>query len=283
MSDTAHPGSGTAAPAARIIGSIVVGIDGSRTSVHAARQAAVLAPDARIRLLAVTWEQGRGASAVAVLSRWHAEDVLTHADRDLRELGVRPAIQIVDDPDATGRLLHEAVGHDLLALGGHARSRTGGIMVGSTATAALHRTDVPLLVARPLDDAHRLLDRILLAVDGSESSSGAARLAAALAGRSGSSEVQLIAPETLDPERRRAIAGAAAEIRLATGVEPVVLDESGSAHRAIVRAASEQRTTLIVMGSRGLHGASALRSVSERVGHEAPCSVLVVRGRLAKP
>jgi nucleotide-binding universal stress UspA family protein len=156
-------------------------------------------------------------------------------------------------------------------------------MVGSTATAALHRTDVPLLVARPLDDAHRLLDRILLAVDGSESSSGAARLAAALAGRSGSSEVQLIAPETLDPERRRAIAGAAAEIRLATGVEPVVLDESGSAHRAIVRAASEQRTTLIVMGSRGLHGASALRSVSERVGHEAPCSVLVVRGRLAKP
>jgi nucleotide-binding universal stress UspA family protein len=35
---------------------------------------------------------------------------------------------------------------------------------------------------------------------------------------------------------------------------------------------------LIVMGSRGLHGLSALGSVSERVAHRAACSVLVVRG-----
>jgi nucleotide-binding universal stress UspA family protein len=34
---------------------------------------------------------------------------------------------------------------------------------------------------------------------------------------------------------------------------------------------------LLVVGSRGLHGIRALGSVSERVAHEAPCSVLVVR------
>lgn len=35
--------------------------------------------------------------------------------------------------------------------------------------------------------------------------------------------------------------------------------------------------SLIVLGSRGLHGIRALGSVSERVAHRAPCSVLVVR------
>jgi nucleotide-binding universal stress UspA family protein len=34
---------------------------------------------------------------------------------------------------------------------------------------------------------------------------------------------------------------------------------------------------LLVVGSRGLHGIKALGSVSERVAHEAKCSVLVVR------
>lgn len=35
---------------------------------------------------------------------------------------------------------------------------------------------------------------------------------------------------------------------------------------------------LVVMGSRGLHGARSLGSVSERVAHRAHSSVLVVRG-----
>ena len=34
---------------------------------------------------------------------------------------------------------------------------------------------------------------------------------------------------------------------------------------------------LVVVGSRGLHGLKALGSVSERVAHQAKCSVLVVR------
>jgi nucleotide-binding universal stress UspA family protein len=36
---------------------------------------------------------------------------------------------------------------------------------------------------------------------------------------------------------------------------------------------------LLVVGSRGLHGLRALGSVSERVAHQALCSVLVVRPR----
>lgn len=42
-------------------------------------------------------------------------------------------------------------------------------------------------------------------------------------------------------------------------------------------AACRQVAHLAVVGSRGLHGVKALGSVSERVAHDAACSVLVVR------
>lgn len=38
---------------------------------------------------------------------------------------------------------------------------------------------------------------------------------------------------------------------------------------------------LVVVGSRGLHGLTALGSVSERVAHRADCSVLVARAPTA--
>ena len=44
---------------------------------------------------------------------------------------------------------------------------------------------------------------------------------------------------------------------------------------ALVEAARD--ADLLVVGSRGLHGLKALGSVSERVAHDAACSVLVVR------
>jgi nucleotide-binding universal stress UspA family protein len=40
-----------------------------------------------------------------------------------------------------------------------------------------------------------------------------------------------------------------------------------------------ENADLLVVGSRGLRGIRALGSVSERVAHQAPASVLVVRGR----
>ena len=47
--------------------------------------------------------------------------------------------------------------------------------------------------------------------------------------------------------------------------------------RALVDAGAN--ADIVVVGSRGLHGLKALGSVSERVAHQAPCSVLVVRTR----
>ena len=45
----------------------------------------------------------------------------------------------------------------------------------------------------------------------------------------------------------------------------------------IVETAAREDASLVVIGSRRVGGVRALGSVSERVVHEAPCSVLVVR------
>ena len=47
--------------------------------------------------------------------------------------------------------------------------------------------------------------------------------------------------------------------------------------RPLVRSLTSLSTSLVIVGSRGLHGVSALGSVSAQVAHRAHCSVLVVR------
>ena len=69
----------------------------------------------------------------------------------------------------------------------------------------------------------------------------------------------------------------AAELMRATGSEPVILTELGNPQERIVEEARMEPASLVVVGSRGLHGVRALGSVSERVVHEVPCSVLVAR------
>jgi nucleotide-binding universal stress UspA family protein len=60
----------------------------------------------------------------------------------------------------------------------------------------------------------------------------------------------------------------------ALGGADVPLREDG---RAPVEALTSLGPDLLVVGNRGLQGLRSLGSVSERVAHEAACSVLVVR------
>ena len=53
----------------------------------------------------------------------------------------------------------------------------------------------------------------------------------------------------------------------------------GPTARTIVDIADGDGAGLIVVGSRLRLGLPALTSVSERVAHDAPCSVLIMRGR----
>jgi nucleotide-binding universal stress UspA family protein len=64
------------------------------------------------------------------------------------------------------------------------------------------------------------------------------------------------------------------------GVEPVeTVARVGDAADAILDVAEEQRSDLIVVGNKGMTGATRflLGSVPNKVSHHAPCSVLIVR------
>lgn len=257
--------------------SIVCGVDGSRPGFEAARQAAILTDDAAaLMYVAVSWEQGTGGSAVATLTHAHAHHCLERVRDQARDLGVEPALLDEHADDAARRLMELAAGQDLLVVGTIGHSRTAGIVVGSAATAAVHRSPVPVLVARHPPDDIEFPKRILVASDGTPMSDAAVELTGRLAARHGAS-VAIAAAHDGEVPFRHGLAEHAARIQAATGTEPTVLAEPGPPHRGVAAAARDFGASLVVTGSRGLSGASALRSVSERIVHTAPCSVLVIR------
>jgi nucleotide-binding universal stress UspA family protein len=272
-----QPGS-TLSPSGPTFASILCGVNGSRPSKEAARQAALLAdPGTEVVYVAISWEQGSGTSAVATLNHAHAREYLSVARHTAGELGVDAMIVNEHDQDAGRRLLELAAEHDLLAIGIPGHSRAGGITIGSVATEALHRSPVPVLVARRPPEGVEFLERIVLASDGTPTSDAAAKLTARLAARHGS-RVTIVAVRDHEVPYAPGIAEHARRIAAATGAEPEVMDrETGRPHHGVTAAARDLGATLVVTGSRGLTGIHAIRSVSERIAHAASCSVLVVR------
>ena len=263
--------------------SILCGVDGSRVAAEAARQAATLATaGGSLTLLGVGWHTGEGLAARATIAPQRLAAALETARLEAEDLGIGATVEHVESPEETATLLARAADHDLLVLGASAGTRAAGLLAGSTASAAVHDSPVPVLLARrpPTDVAFP--SSILAAIDGTPSSAEVVPVAAAFA-RVYDARVTLVAPTMPDAAGRELIAEAIATIAEATGTEPVILDEHSSAHKAITGAAASADAALVVIGSRGLHGVHALTSVSERVAHEAPCSVLVLRRPTASP
>jgi nucleotide-binding universal stress UspA family protein len=69
--------------------------------------------------------------------------------------------------------------------------------------------------------------------------------------------------------------------RDATWADRVQSWDPGNPVHALLKRSRE--ADLVVVGSRGVHGVSALGSVSERVAHQAYCTVLVFREQSASP
>ena len=131
----------------------------------------------------------------------------------------------------------------LVAVGWGGHGRPAGIAFGSIPTVLVHESPASVLVARTCPEPEAFPRRIVVGVDGSDTSTPALLAAEAIARR-------------LD-----------AEIDIVAAPESPV--------DALVEAAAD--AGLLVVGSRHLHGLKALGSVSERVAHRAPCSVLVAR------
>jgi nucleotide-binding universal stress UspA family protein len=251
----------------RVFDRIVCAIDSSPQSLEAARQAERLQdPLGTLRLAAVT-DTRRAAYA-----GWSLPPILTELDaessaalrRATAEIGHTTSRHTVGNP--IDRLLEQVddVSATLVAVGAHGRSRALGIALGSVATGLLHKAPCSVLVARPPRAEWPFPSSILVGADGSPGSLAAAEVAKGLAGRF-DAELVVVA----------ATGGGDVDLDALHALTPFVIVDTGRPVEALVELAEE--SDLLVVGSRGLHGLKALGSVSERVGHRAPCSVLVVR------
>jgi nucleotide-binding universal stress UspA family protein len=189
--------------------------------------------------------------------------------------GISAETEMQEGRYASKVLLGEAENHDLLVIGTHGRSRVAGILLGSTAGEMTHGTHHPLLIAREQPSMNGKPQKVLVASDGSDGSWPPARVAGDL-GAAGATVELIHVDDGKHPGADEVVAEQAAEIAAAVGGEPELLKEEGHPTEKIVEAARERGASLIVCGRRGLTGIKSLGSVSERVVHQAGCSVMLI-------
>jgi nucleotide-binding universal stress UspA family protein len=247
---------------------ILCGVDATPESLEALRQAEKLRePDGSLSVLTVL------EVATSAQAGWAATFAATQLEEEAKAALDAAKAEVADATFRTveGRadqvLVAEAEGAEatLVAVGTHERSRAVGIALGSVATTLLHSAPCSVLVARscPPDEFPR---SIVVGLDGSAESAVAAALAFDLGRRFG--------VETRPVAVR---GGKDFDLAAVHGIAAGALVEDGDPVDVLVSAAGS--ADLLVVGSRGLRGVRALGSVSERVAHRAPCSVLVVRRR----
>lgn len=249
MSSTTQPSVAARDARASIFGRVLVGIDGTPESLEAARQAGALATGPVTLLSAYDVTKTVVGASMAPAPPVHLDEApFREAARSALERArplvapIEPVVKIARARAWEALLDEIGAGHEtLVAVGAHRRSRATGILIGSTATELLHKAPCSVLIARrPLK---KFPTAIAVGVDGSPEAAAAEAVARDMA-------------ERFDSDLSR-------------------YESVDDSVRTLVHATRESE--LLVVGSRGLKGIKALGSVSERVAHEAACSVLIVR------
>jgi nucleotide-binding universal stress UspA family protein len=247
---------------------VLVGVDGTKESLDACRQAAQLAePQTAVEAAVVSLFPPAAARALGVY------DLAERLERTASS-ALSAAAQILG-PQAELRrlegltveaLLEEVkrIQATLLAIGTENHARLQEIVFGGVAGELLHQAPCAVLIARPVPDTSKFPREIVVGIDGSDEAEHAFEVARSLATRRHSTF-------------RSVVARGGKRVRLAeiASRHPRIDAVTAAPVPALVEASSV--ADLLVVGSRGLHGVRALGSVSERVAHQAACSVLVVR------
>ena len=245
---------------------VVCGIDGSPESLEALRQIDRLRPETgdlhlvAVAELSLAVHGGFAAPTVYDEIASGAERALTRA---AEQCEAASAQLLEGEPVGVLRKQIDRVRATAVALGSHHRSRGAGILMGNTVTTLLHEAPCSVLIARLPATPPDLPSSVVVGVDGSAAAGRAYDVARELGERLGVLVRALAAS-----------GGKALDLEGLKRIEALEWDERKPVE-ALVDASRE--TDLLVVGSRGLHGLSALGSVSERVAHRASSSVLVVR------
>jgi nucleotide-binding universal stress UspA family protein len=256
---------------------IVCGVDGTDESREAVSQVARLAPKSGHVILCSVWNMGAsiamGWSPAITTMPSFPKDELTAAVAATRELLPQSlAVETVVVEGPPGPMMLTELGRHratLVALGSHDHRRLMGIVLGSVTTQLLHESPCPVLLARAPRE-NRFPATVTVAADGSVESVRAIHAAAEIARRLEAPFEAIVATgggASID------LAAVRAALRTAAGADVPLREDPDAPVEALTRL----ETDLLVVGSRGLHGMRALGSVSERVAHEARCSVLVMR------
>jgi nucleotide-binding universal stress UspA family protein len=177
---------------------------------------------------------------------------------------------VLDGKLVEGDPLHALLGEiarcdaTLVVVGSHGLSRATGIALGAVSTHLLHEAPCSVLIARGRIDASEWPRRIVVGIDGSERSAAALDASHELA-------------ERFDVPLRviAAVEDVHVDLEAVRRLAPECEEHDARALDALTVAS--ERSDLVVVGNRGLRGVRALGSLSERLAHEARCSVLVVR------
>jgi nucleotide-binding universal stress UspA family protein len=203
------------------------------------------------------------------------DDIAERAATRAREAGVEATARYFPTPQLADALVSAAAAHDLVVVGAPSHSRATGIVLSETATVLLHRSPLPVLVAR-----EGALDRgVVVATRALPADRPAMMTATHVAARLGAELTVVHVPERGDDRRRKELDAELANARSLLGRSLDYVEFDGPAARSIVDVADGDGAGLVVLGSESKQGLPALRSVSERVAHLAPCSVLVMRKR----
>lgn len=261
---------------ATIFARVVCGVDGTDESREAVSQVARLAPETSHVTLCSVWNTGASVavgwsppiSRTASFPRDELQAAVD-ANRPLLPSSLVVDTAVVEGPP--GPMLLAELGRreaTLVAVGSHDHRRLSGILLGSVAAQLLHDSPCSVLMARTPNE-ELFPETVMAAADGSAESAKAIRVAAEIAHRLGAELEAVVATGAGGVDL-----GAVRSALDALGGPEVPLREDG---RTPVEALTSLGPDLLVMGSRGLQGLRSLGSVSERVAHEAECSVLVVR------
>jgi nucleotide-binding universal stress UspA family protein len=250
---------------------VVCFLDGSTDGLEALRQAAALrAPDGELvgvvpLDLGLAAEAGFEATHAAAQLEEEAEQARDDAAAVLEGIPSAEVEIVPGRPAAALRTVTEQRRADLLTIGRHGSSRRRGLIVGSLVTEMIHDAPCPVLVARAPAGGGPWVPRTLtVGIDGSDCSLEALAVGRALGERLGA-RVRLLA----------ATGGKRIDADELGRLGDVELDERRPVDALV---AASERSDLVVVGCRGLHGLASLGSVSERVAHRAASPVLVVRG-----
>jgi nucleotide-binding universal stress UspA family protein len=264
-----------------MISRLLVGTDGSDSAAQAVERAVGLADGLRAQLTVTSVYLPPDPSAGGPFgpteiypAREIAQGVLRDVKRRYPADTVETALEMGDPADTLCRMAEEQC-TDLIVVGNRGMSGTRRFLLGSVPNKVTHHAPCSVLVVNTTGDAEpKAYGKIVVGTDGSETAGLALTMAAEIAAAAGASLLIIYAG---DEARGKQILDQAAGAVGDVPTETRVIDDDPA--EALVSTAQSEGAQAIVVGSKGMTGAARflLGSVPNKISHQAPCDVLIVR------